>query len=35
MRDGVLTDFDSARLVDGGASGSPMAGGGDRYSDSD
>jgi RND family efflux transporter MFP subunit len=35
MRDGVLTDFDSARLVDGGASGTPMAGGGDRYSDSD
>ncbi len=35
MRDGVLTDFDSARLVDGGPSGSPMAGGGDRFSDSD
>ena len=35
MRDGVLTDFDSARLVDGGASGSPTAGGADRYSDSD
>ena len=35
MREGVLTDFDSARLVNGGASGSPIAGGGDRYSDSD
>jgi membrane fusion protein, multidrug efflux system len=35
MRDGVLTDFDSACLVNGGASGSPVAGGGDRYSDSD
>ena len=35
MRDGVLTDYESARLVDGGSSTSPIAGGGDRYSDSD
>ena len=35
MRDGVLTDYDSARLVEGGPSGSPTAGGGDRFSDKD
>ena len=35
MRDGVLTDYESARLVDGGSSTPPTAGGGDRYSDSD
>ena len=35
MRDGVLTDYDSARLVDGGPSGSPASGGGDRFSDKD
>ncbi|MDJ0813917.1 MAG: efflux RND transporter periplasmic adaptor subunit [Woeseiaceae bacterium] len=35
MRDGVLTDYDSARLVDGGGSPSPISGGGDRFSDSD
>ena len=35
MRDGVLTDYESARLVDGGSSTLPTVGGGDRYSDSD
>ncbi len=35
MRDGVLTDYDSARLVEGGPSSSPTAGDGDRLSDSD
>jgi RND family efflux transporter MFP subunit len=35
MRDGILTDYDSARLVEGGPSVSPTAGGGDRFSDSD
>lgn len=34
MRDGVLTDYETARLAGGGAAGSPVAGGGDRLTDS-
>ena len=35
MRDGVLTNYETARLVDGGSTRTPAAGGDGRYSDSD